>query len=162
MLATLRDCPDEGTISLSTKYKKDLLWFRLYAASSNGVSIIEEDVPQLVDINVDACNTGCGALCGAEVYHTIFPQGILNLEHPICEMEALNVAVAIKLWAPTLVSRRVRVYSDTSMSVAILQASKGRNSHIQACAREVWLSRALHDITLTCTHTHTHTHTHTW
>ena len=46
-----------------------------------------------------------------------------------------------------------RMYSDSSMAVAILQAGKGRNGHIQACAREIWLSCALHDIILTCRHT---------
>ena len=153
MFATLRDCPGDGTIQLSAEFKKDLQWFRLYATSSNGVSIIDEDVRQTVDIFVDACTTSCGALCGDEAYHTTFPQHTLDQCHPICELEALNAAAAIKLWAPTLVGRKVRLYSDSSTAVAIIQADKGRNGHIQACVREIWLSCAIHGITLTCTHT---------
>ena len=38
------------------------------------------------------------------------------------------------------------------MVVAIFKAGRGRNSHSQACAREIWLARAIHNVTLTCTH----------
>ena len=93
-----------------------------------------------MDIFVGAYTTGFGALCRAEAHHTIFPQRVLDQGYPICELEALNAAMAIKLWAPTLVGRRVRLYSDSSAAVGILQAGKGRNSHIQACASEIWLS----------------------
>ena len=135
MLATLRDCPDEDTLHLSVEFKKDLQWFRLYVASRNGVCIIDEDVLHTVDIFMDACTTDCGALCGVEAYHTIFQQRILDQRHGICELEALNVAVAIKLWALTLVGHKVRLYSYSSMAVAIIKAGKGRNRRIQACAR---------------------------
>ena len=86
MFVTLRECPGDRTIQLSADVKKDLQWFRLYAASSNGVSIIDEDVRQTMDIFVDACTTGCGDLSRAEAYYTIFPQCILNQGHPICEL----------------------------------------------------------------------------
>ena len=78
---------------------------------------------------------------------------MLDQGHPICELKALNAVVAVKLWAPTLVVHKVRLYSDSSMAMAIIQAGKGRNVHIQACAREIWLSCVLHDITLTFTYT---------
>ena len=113
---------------------------------------------------MDACTTGCVALCGAEVYHTIFTQCILDRGHPICELEALNAAVAIKLWAPTLFCRRIRLYSDSSTAVAILQAGKDRT----VIFRHVSVRYGCHVPCMTslspahtCTHTHTHTHTHT-
>ena len=146
MLATLRECQGDGTIQLSPEFKKDLHWFRMYAFTSNGVFIIDEDACQVVEIYVDAC--------GKEVYHTTFPPHMLDQWHPICELEeALNASMAIKLWAPNLAGRKVRLYSDSSMAVDIIQAGKGRNGHIQACAREIWLLCALHDIILTCMYT---------
>ena len=54
MVATLWDCSGDGTIQLSPEFKKDLQWFRLYAAFSNEVFIIDEDVCQIVEIYVDA------------------------------------------------------------------------------------------------------------
>ena len=154
MLATLRACPPIGTIQLAPEFKKDLQWFWLYASASNGVSIIDDDARQVVDIYVDACTAGCGVfLCHKEAYHTTFPPHKLDQGHPICELEALNAAIAIKLWAPMLAGRRVRLHSDSSTAMAIIHAGKGRNGHFQACARELWMACAVHDITLTFTHT---------
>ena len=102
---------------------------------------------------MDACTTDCSALCQAEAYHTVFLQHVLEEERPICKIEALNATMAVKLWAPNLVGKRVSLYSDSSTAVAILQTGKGRNSHIQVCAKEIWLACVLHDITLMCTHT---------
>ena len=58
MLAMLTDCPDKGTISLTPEFRKDLQWFKLYATSNNGVSMIEEGIRQPFNQFVDACNTG--------------------------------------------------------------------------------------------------------
>ena len=71
------------------------------------MSIIDKDVRQVVEIYVDACTTGCGTLCGKEVYRTTFPPHMLDRGHPICELEALSTTVAIKLWAPILAGHKV-------------------------------------------------------
>ena len=63
------------------------------------------------------------------------------------EFEAFNAAVAVNLFAPTLAGRCVILHSDRSMAVAIFQAGRGRKSHIQACARDIWLAYAIHDVT---------------
>ena len=124
MLATLRECPGDGPIQLSPEFEKDLQSFQLYATASNGVSIIDEDAHQVVEIYMDACTTGCGALCHMWAYHTTFPPHTLDWGHSICELEALNATIAIKLWAPRLAGHKVRLYSDSSMVVAIIQAGK--------------------------------------
>ena len=71
--------------------------------------------------------------------HTVavFPQQVLGEGRPICNLEAFNVAVAVKTWAPILASRKVALHSDNAMVVAIFQAGKGRDTDIQACFREV-------------------------
>ena len=60
MLATLRECPGDGTIWLSPELKKDLQWFLHNSTACNGVSIIDED----------AC-PGHGHLCGC-LYHWLW------------------------------------------------------------------------------------------
>ena len=155
MLTSRRDCPEKGIISLTPEFRKDLQWFKLYATSNNGVPMIAEDSRQPIDIFMDAWHCLHHQLqCivpGSGIPHWFFLQHVLEEEWLICELEALNVAVAVKLWAPILVGERVYSYSDSSMAVAILQAGKGRNSYIQACAMMIWLACALHDITLMCT-----------
>ena len=78
-----------------------------------------------------------------EAYQAVFPQQVLEKDRSICEVEALSVAVAVKLWAPILVRRRVILQSDNCTALAIFQAGRGRNSHIQVCAREIWLTCAI-------------------
>ena len=82
MLMTLMECSGDGIIQLSPEFKKDLQWFRLYVSSSNRVSIIDEDAHHVVEIYVDACTTGCGALCGKEAYYTTFTPHMLDRGHP--------------------------------------------------------------------------------
>ena len=84
-----------------------------------------------------ACTTGCGTLCQADAYHAVFPQQVLEEGRPICLLDALIVAVAIKLWTPTLAGRWVVLHSNSTMAVAIFQAGKGRDSYIRVCAIEV-------------------------
>ena len=56
----------------------------------------------------------------------------IDQQRSIFELEALNAAMVVKLWAPTLVNRRVRLYIDSSMAVAILQAGKGRKPYSES------------------------------
>ena len=90
-------------------------------------------------------------LCQAEAYHAVFTQHVLEGERPICKLGALHMGVAVKLWAPTLAGRHVILHSDRSTVVAIFQAGRGRNCHIQACALEIWLACVIHDVTFMCT-----------
>ena len=80
MLMTLRECTTIGHISLSTKFHKDLQSFQLYTACTNSVSMMNEDSRKLVHIYVDACTTGCGALCQADAYHAKCPLQVLGEE----------------------------------------------------------------------------------
>ena len=53
-------------------------------------------------VYADACTTSRGALYQADTYHVVFPQHVLKEGTPICELEAPNTTVVIKLWALTL------------------------------------------------------------
>ena len=132
MLTTLRECPDTGNIALSSEFCKHLQWFGRYAACSNGVSMME-DSRQPIQIYVDTCTTSCSALCQEDVYHVVFLQQVLEEGKPICELEDLNVAVVLKLWARTLAGRQVVLHSDSAMAVPIFQDGKGRQLHTGMC-----------------------------
>ena len=63
MLATLIDCPDKGTISLTTEFRKD----QVVATKCPKLSFIREDIRQPINIFVDANMSDCGALCQFKV-----------------------------------------------------------------------------------------------
>ena len=74
---------------------------------------------------------------GERIHHACFSPTILHQEHPICHLEALNVVVGMKLWAPLLADKLIHVYSDNATAVAIFQAGGGRDDFIQVCASDV-------------------------
>ena len=152
MLATLRACPPHGSIKLSTEFQKDLAWFHHFLPLTNGIFIIHEDNRTPVHIYVDSCSTGCGGLCGKEAYHARFLAGILAQQLSICHLEAINCVVALRQWATQLKDCLVHLHCDSATAVAILQAGRGRDSFLQACAREAWLLTAKQGITLVVNH----------
>ncbi len=154
MLATLRACPHQGSICLEGEFREDLKWwFDAYLASTNGVFIIqEEEVRTPVHLHVDSSSTACGGFSGREAYHHKFPRDIVNKGLSICHLEAINAVAALNLWAPGLKGKLVHLHSDSATAVAIMQAGRGRDAFLQACAREAWLTAAIHDLTLVVSH----------
>ncbi len=153
MLATLRACPDQGQVLLGEEFKKDLNWFKSYLASTNGVFIIQkEEVRAPAHLYVDSSTAACGGFSGTEAYHHKFPQTLISRGLSICHLEAINAVAALKLWAPSLRGQLVHLHSDSATAVAIMQAGRGRNPFLQACAREAWVIAAINDLTLVVTH----------
>ena len=71
MLDTLRACPDTGTISLSTDFKKDVNWFLMFLPQYNGIHLLNPFRPDIT-VEVDSCLTGCRGLCVREIYSSLF------------------------------------------------------------------------------------------
>ena len=152
MLETLRACPEQRRIALSPEFKKDVAWFNKFLPSVEGFFIIHEDDRVPVQLFVDACTSGCGAVTKMAAYHAQFPSHIVSEGHPICQLEALNAVVAIKLWAPSFSNCLLHLFSDNPTAVAIFHVGRGRDCFLQACAREIWLTCAVWDITLAVGH----------
>jgi len=154
MLATLRACPQSGYISLDEDFKKDLSWFRRYMADTNGVYIMPQARSPVINIQVDSCLTGAGAVClsQGQCYHQKYPENLLDKDMSICHLECINALAALRLWAPGLRQSHVNLYSDSATAVAVLQEGRGRDVLLQAAAREFWLIAANHDLDLQVLH----------
>ena len=101
---------------------------------------------------VDSCLTGAGGLLDQQAYALQYPPAIMDKQHPICHLEALNCVLALKLWGPQLAGKKVSLHCDSATAVDVLQAGRGRDHYIQHCAREVWLLTARLDIDLSMQH----------
>ena len=134
------DCPHSGPTPLYPDFHKDLHWLCRFLTTTDDTFIIHEDGRIPVPVFVDACSLGCGGCTLTEAYHVHFPSTILHKEQPICHLKALNMVVAVKLWAPHLGHKLIHLYSDNATAVAIFQAGRGRDEFTQACAREVWIT----------------------
>ena len=84
--------------------------------------------------------------------HATFPTSILIQNHLIFHPEALNAAVALKVWAPLFSHQLVHLFSDNALAVSIFQAGQDRNAFLQHCARDIWLTCAKWDISLVIWH----------
>ena len=78
MLQLLRDNYAEKSISLTAEYRRDLAWFEIFLTRYNGTSIYNHAVVRDT-VELDACLTGLGAVCGNYVYHLKIDQGYGNL-----------------------------------------------------------------------------------
>lgn len=150
MLYTLRAAPARGKIALDSDFQKDINWFLIFLEAYNGIHLLKQ--PATIEVEVDACLTGCGGCCGRKFYCAIFPPSITDLKWPIAQLEMLNVLLAVKLWAQEWEHKAVTIYSDNAATVATLQAGRARDTTLLACAREVWLLTALRDCTIYVQH----------
>ena len=157
LLEALRGHPKQF-ININSSMKSDILWFRDFAKTWNGVSVFGQDNPTEV-IVVDACLTGIGGASGKAAY----AYQVADLSDPIAnisELEAINVAVALQ----TFVSVADRgkcflVYCDNMPTVNVLRSGRGHNPVILEAARAAWMVQALFQVKILYEHIPGHLNT---
>ena len=81
-----------------------------------------------------------------------FPSHILHQQLSICHKETLNAVADSKVWAPIFTKQLVHLFADNTTAVAIFQAERGRDTFINACAKEIWLTCTAWDGSLAVEH----------
>ena len=153
ILEAMREMTPDRYTTLSWGFKRDLKFFQDLLPNFKGVKIIDKsDLPAQHSLELDACLSGCGAICGTKYYGREFPEFVISLEHPIAHLELLNIVVAVKLWADSWGGHRVRIDCDNMNSVLALQTGRARDPFMQHCAREIYLYCARFDIDLLVSH----------
>ena len=154
MLDCLRDTPRRGSHTLSLGFKKDIEFFLRLLPQINGVKIIDKSLLVSKEhIELDACLTGCGAWCSTEYYSREFPDDVLQRAHTIAHLELINLMVAVKLWAKWWSGHRVTIRSDNMNTCIVVMKGRSQDDFMQACAREIYVVVAAHDIDLDVVHT---------
>ena len=151
MLETLRQAPDTGHATLCNEFRKDLRWFSHYLSTTNGIYIIQPGV-HTVEIELDSCLTGCGAICGTQFYAQEYPQSIQAHNHHISRLELLNIVVACRTWAPEYVGARFLVRCDNTAAVFVIRSARGRDPYMLQCARALFLVTARHQVQIDACH----------
>ena len=100
--------------------------FQVYLPCTNGIYLIHQDNRVPVEVFMDDCTTGCGAVCQPDVYYAKFPLQVLAEQHPICHLKVLNILVVLRRWAPW--GQLIHLCSDSATAVGIVQASRGRDA----------------------------------
>ena len=145
MLALLRDNHNVQKILLNQAFFQDLTWFNTFLSSFNGVTYYDHQLPS-AQVHLDACLTGLGGHFDSMVY--AFPE-VMN---DICQLEMVNIVVALKIWANHWKNKRIHVFCDNVAVVQVLNTGKARDSILATCARNVWLIAAMFNIELKFSH----------
>ena len=93
MLETLRCCGSSKTVNLDADFHRDRIWFKKFLNKFNGKSFFVKTTVDL-EIHLDACLTGMGAVFGNEVYHIATPDFLKS--DNIATLEMFNILVAIR------------------------------------------------------------------
>ena len=153
ILECMREMGNDRYTSLSWGFRRDLKFFRDLMPAFKGVKIMDKsDIQAQHSLELDACLTGCGAVCGGQYYGRTFPRQILSENHPIAHLELLNVVVAMKVWGQSWRGQRVRVTCDNMNAVLAIHTGRTRDGYMQHCARELHYYCALWDIEITASH----------
>ena len=145
----LREHHGRVRIHLNHEFHRDLRWFQRFLPLDNGVSMY--DHKQLDhQVHLDTCLKGLGGVCQNMVYHIAIPLGFKGLT--IVHLEMLNILVAVKLFCSNWKGMSILIYCDNFAVVNVLRSGRARDPYLAACARNIWMWAATHDIHFTYTH----------
>jgi hypothetical protein len=124
---------------ISKEFKKDLIWWKRFLVSYNGITIIPEVIWSAPDtvFATDSCLSGFGGWCGNQFFAGKFPDCITLASHNINTLELLTVMIALKVWSRNLVDKRVQIICDNMVSVNVINAGRTKDSGLLAILREI-------------------------
>ena len=115
---------------IPTYVRKDLMWWKLFLPTFNGVSMMlmeEWSTPDEL-CACDTCLSGCSGIMQSEYFHEEFPPNISLLKMHIHALELLTIVVALKIWGNRLKGKKVLMYCDNMSSVRMInRGSRGMN-----------------------------------
>ena len=72
--------------------------------------------------------------------------------HDIVHLEAINIVVALKLWAREWKDSIIEIKCDNMAAVEVIRTGRARDSYLASCARNIWLLTAMYNIRLIVNH----------
>ena len=149
MLDLLRASDKQEAINLTVPFKQDLNWFRTFLPTFNGTTFFCHKKFGL-QVHLDACLNGLGAICGNEVYSIPLTPGFGNFD--IVHLEMINILVAIRAWATRWATQTILIHCDNQAVVAIMSSSRTRDLTLAAIHRNILMECARFDIELQTIH----------
>lgn len=157
ILSTLRYMTEKGQkwTSVPEEFKLDVKWFEMYAAKTNGLSLITPIVTYVV-FECDSSLTGGGGHSSSEFSIWRYDRRILKKYPLIHQLEALNLLVGYRTLASSqhLTGKCVLLIKDNLCSSYALMTGPTKDPVLGACARELWLAAAQGDHDIKVQHKH--------
>ena len=152
LLDLLKAAHTVNHITISHEARLDVLWQRAFLPLYNGENIMKPAVAERCCF-VDACLSSAGGYSREHGFFKFtFPQHMQELQFCISALEAFNLLVVVRLWAPEWAGKNVIIYTDNWGSVCAINSGSAREPLLRSISRELWWQCAVHDIELTVRH----------
>ena len=146
-LRTMNTLKDKQKFKFTEEARKDILWWRYYLDTFNGINMIVNEEPielsieQLLDdphglCAGDATPTGGGAWHGKEYWCGNRPKHLRDTHIPIHIKEFWVLIVSAKLWGDTWTGRCVVLYCDNDSVCDTVVYKKPRDPALLSLLRE--------------------------
>ena len=150
LLQQLRDMSNMGDntkVKLSADSRKDLKWWSRYLEHFNGIQMIVEEDPFLLDLSQlldtphdvyagDATPMGGGGWHGQQYWSRMFPRHLQDPALPIHVKEFWTLVVSAKLWGESWTGRAVTLFCDNDAVVDTLNHKKPKDPSLLSLLRE--------------------------
>ena len=127
-------------VKLSKEFKKDVQWWLTFLRTFNGVVYYESG--NVHHVHVDSCNKASGVFWAGDWQYSVFSQdtpAAANLH--INYKEVLGAVQAVTRWAPFWQNSSVVIHTDSTVTKAIINKGRSKNSYINTWLRRMcWLA----------------------
>jgi hypothetical protein len=149
ILALLCDMGPAASVAINEGTRQDLRWFIACAHVANGTVSIYKCLQPQTDIFVDASLSGIGGGLNAFVYRAaLSPKPGWSIAH----WEAINVFVALQVFSAFIRGRRVMIWCDSWVAVAILHSGSGCDPLLHSITHNIHLLQTTLDCDLAFSH----------
>ena len=146
-LRTMGNSKDTFKIKLSDESRKDIKWWGRYLDHFNGIQLIIEEDPFLLDLDQmmdrpddlcagDATPTGAGAWHGEFFWSRKLPEHLQDPKIPIHLKEFWTVIVSAWLWGDSWSGRSIVIWCDNDAVVDTIAHKKPRDPALLSLLRE--------------------------
>ena len=137
LLKALRDCKENGCVKVSEQVLKDVMWFKMFASSWNGIAIIPKyNELRTIYVHLESDTffaTDQETSYKIKIYSETVPENLKS---------ALNVYIAFETFAPKYPSTKIRIVSSNTKTAEIFTVANSKDEMCDELARMFWLSQA--------------------
>ena len=138
-------------VRLNHSFRLDLEWWHAFLSKWNGISLLWDSEHPSIQITSDASGKwGCGAFSGSRWFQLEWPESVLS--HHITIKKMIPVIVAAAVWGRDWKQSHVRVRSDNSAVVAIINGGYSRDAEVMHPMRCVHFLAARYEFRLSAKH----------
>ena len=138
---------DSTKVKLSEESRKDLAWWNRFLDHFNGVHMIVEEDPFLLDLDQmldrvtevcagDATPMGCGAWHGTQYWSRPLPRNLQDPSLPIHLKEFWAVIASARLWGDSWTGRCITIFCDNDAVVDTVNHKKPKDPALLSLLRE--------------------------